>query len=230
MRTALYVRVSTRDKQDVSNQLIELRDSCDGEKDSIVKEYVDHESGSRSDRGQFQQMLRDAADKKFDLLIFWSLDRLTREGTLATLKYFEHFEKYGIRWISLKEPWINSAGPLRDVVISLVASLAKQEQVRISERVKAGLQRAKRGGTRTGNPIGRPRAVFDRAKARALRDQGLSWHQIAKQLNVSASTVWRACTTQEDKLPLPKSEPEVLEGMSQALPNRDSARLLPEGP
>jgi DNA invertase Pin-like site-specific DNA recombinase len=228
---AIYTRVSTRDKgQDILNQLSPIRELCAKEGWPIWRDYQDHDSGSRADRAQFQQMLKDAAAKKFNLLIFWSLDRFTREGTLATLKYLEHLGNFGVRWISLTEPWINSSGPLRDVVISLVASLAKQEQVRISERVKAGLQRAKRGGTRTGNPIGRPRAVFDRDKARTLRDQGLSWHQIAKQLNVSASTVRRACTTQEDQLPLPKSEPEVLEGMSQDPPNRDSVRLLPEGP
>ena len=75
-------------------------------------------------------MMYDASIRKWDLLVFWSLDRFTREGTLATLKYLEQLEGYGIRWRSLTEPWIDSAGPFPDV-ISLLASLAKQERVRI---------------------------------------------------------------------------------------------------
>jgi DNA invertase Pin-like site-specific DNA recombinase len=50
---------------------------------STVREYEDHESGGKSERAAFQQMLRDAAARRFDILFFWSLDRLTRERTLA---------------------------------------------------------------------------------------------------------------------------------------------------
>lgn len=194
MRVAIYTRVSTRDKgQDILNQVTPIRDLCAQEDWKIWREYQDHDSGTRADRTQFQQMLRDASEKNFDLLIFWSLDRLTREGTLATLKYLERLESYGVRWLSFMEPWINSAGPFRDVTISLLASLAKQEQIRISERVRAGLHRAKVGGTRTGNPIGRPRAVFRRDQIPDLRDhQGLSWSAIARQLRVSVASVRRA--------------------------------------
>ena len=131
MRVAIYTRVSTRDKgQDVLNQVNPIRNLCVQEGWDIWREYEDHDSGIRADRTQFQRMLKDAAGKKSDLLIFWSLDRLTREGTLATLKYLELLEKYGVRWRSFMEPWINSAGPFRDVIISLLASLAKQEQIR----------------------------------------------------------------------------------------------------
>jgi putative DNA-invertase from lambdoid prophage Rac len=138
-------------------------------------------------------MLRDAAARRFDVLFFWSLDRLTREGTLATLKYLELLESYGVRWRSLTEPWIDSAGPFRDVIISLLASLAKQERVRISERVRAGLTRARQYGTRSGRSIGRPRSVFDRDRVLELRRQRFSWRKIAKIIGVSPTTVRRAC-------------------------------------
>ena len=76
MRAALYTRVSTQHKgQETANQNL-----------SVFREYEDHESGVKSERTGFQEMLRDAAARKFDVLFFWSLDRLTREGTLATLK------------------------------------------------------------------------------------------------------------------------------------------------
>lgn len=70
---------------------------CEAQGWQVVCEYRDNESGSRADRIQFRQMLADAGKRKWDLLVFWALDRFTREGTLATLKYLEQLESYGIR-------------------------------------------------------------------------------------------------------------------------------------
>jgi DNA invertase Pin-like site-specific DNA recombinase len=136
-------------------------------------------------------MLQDAERRKFDLLLLWSLDRLTREGTLATLKYLELLESYGIRWRSFTETWTDSAGPSRDVVISLLASFAKQERTRIKERVAAGLQRARLTGTKSGKPLGRPRVVFNRDQVVELRRLGLSWSQMAVRLGASTGSVRR---------------------------------------
>jgi DNA invertase Pin-like site-specific DNA recombinase len=194
LRAGLYARVSTIGKgQATDNQLIQLREFSRNQHWVVVREYEDHESGGKTDRNEFQLMLRDAAARKFDVLLFWSLDRLTREGTLATLKYLELIESYGVHWRSLTEPWIDSAGPFRDVIISLLASLAKQERVRISERVQAGLMRAKQYGTRSGKAIGRPPAVFRRDQAIELRAQGLSWRKIGQTVGASPTTVRRVC-------------------------------------
>ena len=194
MRVVLYTRVSTQHKgQETANQLLQLRECCHAQNWLILREYEDHESGGKSERTAFQQMLRDAAASRFDVLLFWSLHRLTREGTLATLKYLELLESYGVRWRSLTEPWIDSAGPFRDVIISLLASLAKQERVRISERVRAGLTRAKQFGTRSGRSIGRPRALFQRDRALELRKQGLSWRNFAKNNRREPVDYPRAC-------------------------------------
>ena len=143
LQVALYLRVSTSNGQDTNNQRLQLRQFSQSQGWTIQCVYEDHESGGRSDRIEFRQLLRDASMRKWDLLLFWALDRFTREGTLATLKYLELLESYGVRWRSFTEPWIDSAGPFRDVVISLLASLAKQERVRISQRVRAGLERAR---------------------------------------------------------------------------------------
>ncbi len=157
MRAVIYARVST-DEQEVENQRRQLHQLCEAQGWQVVCEYRDNEPGSRADRIQFRQMLADAGKRKWDLLVFWALDRFTREGTLATLKYLEQLENCGIRWRSFTEPWIDSAGPFRDVVISLLASLAKQERTRLKERVKAGLDRyrhdynAGRVGERGANP------------------------------------------------------------------------------
>ena len=79
-----------------------------------------------------------AAAKKFDLVLFWALNRFTREGTLATLKYLEMLDNCGVRWRSLNEHWIDSAGPFRDVVISLLASLASRSGSGFRSELKPG--------------------------------------------------------------------------------------------
>ena len=196
LRVALYLRVSTTNGQETDNQRRQLRQFCQSQGWAIRCEYEDHESGSRPDRTEFRRLMQDATVRKWDLLVFWALDRFTREGTLATLKYLELLEGHGVRWRSFTEPWIDSAGPFRDVVISLLASLAKQERVRISQRVRAGLERAKATGTRSGRPIGRPRAVFDRTLAVELRTQRLSWGKIARKLGTSPASIRRACGSQ----------------------------------
>jgi DNA invertase Pin-like site-specific DNA recombinase len=199
MRAGLYSRVSTRDKgQEPANQVRQLQDLCIAQGWQLVHQYLDHESGTKSNRPQFQQMFRDAAARKFDLVVFWSLDRFTREGTLRTLKYLELLEHYGVHWRSLTEPWIDSAGPFRDVVISVLSSIAKQEQVRISERIQAGLSRARAHGTKSGRPIGRPRLVFSRDEVVALRNKGRSWGEIAKQVGISKTSARRAFETSSD--------------------------------
>jgi hypothetical protein len=75
-----------------------------------------------------------AHQRKFDILVFWALDRLTREGTRATLNYLQRLESKGVDYVSYQEQWLDSTGPFKDVKISMFATLAKQERARISER------------------------------------------------------------------------------------------------
>src|SRR3954469_7094863 len=132
-------------------------------------------SGKTADRPQFEKLFNDASKRKFDLVLFWALDRFTREGTLATLKHLEMLSGYGLAWRSYQEAYLDSCGPFKDVLISLMATLAKQERLRISDRTKAGLQRARRAG----KVLGRPRVDVDVNRLRALQEQGLSLRQIA---------------------------------------------------
>lgn len=186
-RCGIYTRVSTRE-QDPENQLGQLRAFCRAQGWLIVAEYSDQESGATSDRTGFQTMLADAARRRIDVLLFWSLDRLTRAGSLATLRYLDQLGSYGVAFRSFTEPWIDSAGPSRDVLISVLATLARQEHIRISERVRAGLERAKKQGRH----LGRRRNVFDRAEAVRLRAEGLSWGRIARRLRITVSAARRA--------------------------------------
>lgn len=188
VRAGLYARISTRDKgQDVENQLTQLREFAARQGWIIVHEFVDRESGSTADRTEFQAMFRAASQRKFDVLLFWSLDRLSREGVLETLQHLNRLTSYGVNYRSFTEQYFDSCGIFKDAVISILATIAKQERIRISERVRAGLDRARRRGKK----IGRPRVIVDRARIGRLRAEGLSWASIAAQLGVGEGTVYR---------------------------------------
>ena len=152
-RVALYARVSTKDKgQDHENQLIQLRAFAKTQKWQIVHEYVDKSTGKRSDREQFQQMFIAASRRQFDVLVFWSLDRLSREGTVETLNHLKRLTDYGVDYRSFTEQYLDSTGMFKEAVIGILAAVAKQERVRLSERTIAGLERAKAQGRIGGRP------------------------------------------------------------------------------
>jgi DNA invertase Pin-like site-specific DNA recombinase len=187
---ALYARVSTKDgRQDTENQLIALREYCAKQGWEIVGEYVDHETGGISKRPHFQRMFADARARRFDLVLFWSLDRLSREGVSATLAHLERLTSYGVGWRSFTEEFLDSTGIFRDAVIAILAVIAKQERIRRSERASAAIAKLRRQG-RTEH-LGRPRKLVDRDKARRLYADGASLRVIAIQLGVSAMTVQR---------------------------------------
>jgi hypothetical protein len=107
---------------------------------------------TEKDRPGFAAMLKAAHQRKFDIVVFWALDRLTREGTRATLNYLQRLESKGVGYVSYQEQWLDSTGPFKDVMISMFATLAKQERARISERTIAGLNIARAKGKRLGRP------------------------------------------------------------------------------
>jgi DNA invertase Pin-like site-specific DNA recombinase len=193
MRAAIYARVSTADdRQDTENQMTELRRFGSVQGWEIAAEYIDHDSGSRADRTEFRRMFADAAQRRFDLVIVWALDRLTREGVAETFEYIKRLTSHGVQFVSFTEEHFRTTGPAGELMIAVAAWIAKQERNRISERVRAGLSRAKAQGTRSGNTVGRPKAIFDREKVADLRNQGRPWREIASKCGVGVTTVRRA--------------------------------------
>jgi len=118
---------------------------------------VDHETGTTNERAEFQAMFRDASQRKFDVLLFWALDRLSREGVLETLQHSSRLTACGVGYRSFTEQYFDSCGAFKDAVMAIIATVAKQERVRISQRVRAGLDVARAKGTH----LGRPRVVVD---------------------------------------------------------------------
>jgi DNA invertase Pin-like site-specific DNA recombinase len=192
MNIALYARVSTKDKgQDYENQLRELRAFVErkaAEGWTLAHEYVDKASAKTADRPAFRRMFEDASRKQFDMVLFWSLDRFSREGVLETLQHLQKLTSHGVEWFSFREEYLRSIGVFRDAVLAILAAIAKQERVRLSERVQAGLSRARAAGT----TLGRPRVAVNRTKVWALRDAGRSVRQIAATMKLTHGTVQRA--------------------------------------
>jgi DNA invertase Pin-like site-specific DNA recombinase len=147
MRIAYYLRVST-ESQELDNQRTELLPFIDRRGWKLVHTFEDVMSGRKSekDRPGFAAMLKAAHQRKFDVLVFWALDRLTREGTRATLNYLQRLESKGVGYVSYQEQWLDSTGPFKDMMISMFATLAKQERARTSERTIAGLKVARAKG------------------------------------------------------------------------------------
>jgi DNA invertase Pin-like site-specific DNA recombinase len=131
-------------------------------------------------------MMMDASQKKFDLLLFWSLDRLSREGISKTLRYLEQLRGWNVGWRSYTQPFLDTGNEMvTGIVLSVLAAVAKQERITISERTKAGLARAVKEGRR----LGRRPVVVDVARAKRMQKEGLGLRPIAATLGCSVNTL-----------------------------------------
>lgn len=186
MDICIYSRIST-DKQDNRKQLNQLRGFADTQGWRVKREYVDVATGKSGDREQFRALFKAASRREFELVLFWSLDCFSSEGVLETLTYLQRLTQYGVGYRSFTEQYLDSCGMFREAVISILAVIAKQERVRLTERTIAGLQRARERG-RIG---GRPRVNCEASEVVRLKIERKSFTQIAMMLNVSRSTIYR---------------------------------------
>lgn len=157
MKIAIYARVSTDDKgQDVENQLAVLRDWAKRIGADEVLEYKDEGiSGANSNRPAFIKMRADARQNLFKGILIWSIDRFSREGISQTLSYIQELDRYGVYLRSHQESWLDTADSMiKPLLLSMWAWMASFERQRISQRIKAGIQRRKNLGVYKG---GRPR-------------------------------------------------------------------------
>jgi putative DNA-invertase from lambdoid prophage Rac len=99
-------------------------------------------------------LLEDARKQKFDTLLVWALDRLSREGSLAILSLIHRLKTYGVKVISFQESWTEVPGEFADVLYAIAGWVARMESERRLERTKAGLERLKRTGKKLGRPTG----------------------------------------------------------------------------
>jgi len=168
MKVAIYARVST-DKQEVVNQLANLRDYCSKNNYTIYKEYTDIISGKETNRPAYDELFKDAHKRLFDIVLFWDISRFSRAGTLFTLQKLKELENLNINWESYQEPYFKSIGQFKDVVLSVLATIAKMERIKLSERTKAGLRFAKNVGKRGKDKKPRRRRIDRGIKRGAIK-------------------------------------------------------------
>jgi len=188
MKAAIYARVST-DGQESLNQIAELRDYCARQGWEIVKEYVDEDVGGKDRKPQLEALLLDAHQRRFDVAIFWALDRLTRAGVKDAIDILHRLGSSGVDFVSFREPYLTSLGPFRDMVVGILATIANVETVRMSERIRSGLSRAKAQGKH----VGRPRASYPVSPAQIAQErvQGASRGSLASKYSLPRTSVRR---------------------------------------
>jgi DNA invertase Pin-like site-specific DNA recombinase len=185
-RAALYLRVSTVDRQNPETQGIELRQFAKQRGFEIVHEYVDHGvSGTKVRRPALDQLLKDANRRKFDAVLVWSCDRLAR-STKHFLQVLDELNELGIEFHSQREA-IDTDGPLGRAIVVIISAIAELERSLIVERVRAGMRRAKLEGRRIG------RTPLDVNHAALVKDRlsGMSLTIVAKKYGLSRASVVR---------------------------------------
>lgn len=185
-RVALYARVSTLDKgQDPETQLRPLREYADRRGFQIQGEYVDTASGTTEERSQYRVMLELARKRKLDVVLVWRYDRFAR-STQALVNALKEFQSLRVDFISYQEN-IDTTTPTGELIFHVMASLAQFESSLISQRVRAGMARAKAQGKH----IARPRiAMVKQEQIKLLYQSGLSINRISKQIEVAYGTVY----------------------------------------
>ena len=156
MRVAAYLRVSTQE-QTTANQSPAIEAWVKSRGHELIEVSQENESAWRN--GHPRELARLLSDlrsgrRKYDILLVWSLDRLTRAGIAAILTLVNTFKSYGCQVVSIQESWTEQAGPMAELLYSITAWVAEFESQRRSERVKAGQARAIKEGKRLGRPAG----------------------------------------------------------------------------
>ena len=155
-RVAIYTRVSDP-TQHTENQLPALLAWVQSRGHEFVAEYTENESAWKAGHQQELARLLDdirSGRRKFDILLVWALDRLTRQGAAAVLNMVNTFKTYGVRVVSIQELWTELPGELGEVLFAIAGWAARMESQRRSERTKAGLRRACANGAKLGRPKG----------------------------------------------------------------------------
>jgi DNA invertase Pin-like site-specific DNA recombinase len=130
--------------------------------------------------------MADAHKRRFDVVLVWKLDRFGR-SLRHLVNALAEFESLGIAFVSLSDNLDLTTASGR-LMFQIIGAMAEFERELIRERVKAGMKNARAKGTR----IGRPRVAVDTTRIAALRESGLSWPAIAREMGVSVGTVYQA--------------------------------------
>lgn len=192
VRAALYARVSTP-TQSVENQRHELRRVAEARRWYIANEYTEDGISGAKDRSQrpaLNALIKAAIRGEFDLVAVWSIDRLGR-SLQHLVETVNELRSVGVD-LYIHQQALDTSTPAGKLAFSVFGALAEYERELIRERVRAGLDRARRNGTKLGRPTNLNDSV--RAAIIALRAKDHPIRKIASQLKVGTGTVYRVLT------------------------------------
>jgi DNA invertase Pin-like site-specific DNA recombinase len=210
-RVGLYARVSTnkRDtdpkRQDPDTQLLPLRQFAQAQGYEVVGEYIDRVSAVKvRSRTAWKRLLDDAAKRRVDIILCWKMDRCFRSIRDA-IETVNRLKDWGVGLRSYSEPWMDTSGQnaTGKLMFTILAGFAEFERDLTAERVRTALDRVREYGSKSGNPIGRPRALNGEwnAVAPLVLSGQLSQTAAAKQLRVSQATISRLCKKVAESAP-----------------------------
>lgn len=186
MKAAVYLRVSSRDgRQDEANQEPECLELCQARGWTPLV-FRERESGAKI-RPVWREVLELARRGQVRAVVVWALDRIGR-----TRVQVAHDLAELLRWrvdvVSVRDGWLDQAGPMRELLVQVMAWVAEGERQRLIERTHAGLARARAQGKRIGRPPSIPPAALDRAEQ--LGATGLGERAVARALEREGFGRW----------------------------------------
>lgn len=198
MRAALYVRVSTLKGQHPEMQLRELREHASHLGWEISGEYVDEGvCGATESRPELNRLMADAHKRQFDIVLVWKIDRFGR-SLKHLLNALADLDAYGVAFASLRDN-LDLSTPTGRLMFQLVAAMAEFELSLTRERVRAGLDNARRAGKR----LGRPSRNVDFDGITRMKADGHSLRHIAEVLKIGYGTVRMRLAVGERKTSTP---------------------------
>jgi DNA invertase Pin-like site-specific DNA recombinase len=139
VQVAIYALVSTsNNKQDTEREFRQLRAFAE-QYGTIYKVYADQESVGKTHCIGFKYLLRAAYQKEFNLVVFWSLNRFSSGGALATLRHLKDLNAHGVNYKSYTEPYLDSLSPCGDVIAAILSTIVAQDFSKLSKNTKATL-------------------------------------------------------------------------------------------
>ncbi len=195
MRAAIYARISTADKdQNPETQLLPLREFAAAQGWTVAGEFTDRAPATDlRARTAWRELLEQAARRRVDLVLVWRIDRAFR-SVLDAATTLERLRAWGVGLRSYTEPWLDTTSPFGEALYYITAAYAQLERGILSERVRAGMERARRQGSRLGRPGGTRREGFGerwRELVPQIFEGAVSRRQAALLLGVSRTTIDR---------------------------------------
>jgi DNA invertase Pin-like site-specific DNA recombinase len=156
IKAAIYCRISDS-RENLENQLNDLQKAVEQRGYELVASYVETVSSYKPNSRQYEleKALLDAESHKFDVMLCWALDRISRQGVAGTFILIESFRVNGVKVISLKDSWTEFPNEFTPLLTAIISWASRFESSRKSQRVKAGLVTARAKGKHIGRPVGK---------------------------------------------------------------------------